>query len=533
MEQDGDKSEGVQEFDDLEWQGRSVDDGGRVGGVRGRERLKKKPVRFPIGFPWELSTSDALNFLLHLGEEGRIVGVNVYRAMNLCLWNLTPEEAIQLGKFGEVRFVGFHIKQTRFLQWEVSDGKQYARVLDLKKWAPRGWSEKDCPVALYRDILATGKWLGVHPRMFYSLSQLAAPILRNAKVYEHLPGKGWELRELAEEAFHVGRIQSCRIGHLEKSRYMYEYDLNSAYAWGLSQVPSLRDCIVTEGEPTTVYPWALQKISWDLGKSPVYPLPARVDGKVRYDRKGEGWYWSPMVNEAKRHFHLKVIQSYRLETASAVKPFAFLNDLYNIRRQIKRAEQRDIAKRTLSAIWGKTCERAGRGFLPRFRCLEWAGMATSVVNAELLRVAMRDPAAVWGFYCDCILTDKMVLETEEIGDNLGEWKVSRFTDVQYYQPGFFRGKKGIEWKERSRRIPAGLFNWEYARQEWENYGIHGRVPVTLEEFVGISSIADGSEDWLSCREVPGSVWLRPGTQAFGRDWRRDGAGKNRSCEDLE
>src|SRR5205814_3761910 len=97
-----------------------------------------------------------------------------------------------------------------------------------------------------------------------------------------------------------------------------------------------------------------------------------------------------------------------------------------------------------------------------FRSLAWAGMATSLVNAELLRMAMNNPSAVWAFGVDSLISSDILSGySTGITGTLGGWKRSDYNAIEAYQPGLWRCLRADgTWKEKSRGVPESCFNWE-------------------------------------------------------------------------
>jgi len=151
-------------------------------------------------------------------------------------------------------------------------------------------------------------------------------------------------------------------------------------------------------------------------------------------------------------------------------------------------------------------------------------MATSLVNAELLRVAMLNPSGIWSFGVDSLISSEPL--PCGTGTSLGWWKTAQYQAIEAYQPGFWRClRPDGTWKEKSRGVPEGAFDWEEAAKEWKKYGSYGRVPVSWEEFVGLSSSVEGSEGWLSTRNIEQLVLLRPGGTKGLRELMKAGAGE--------
>lgn len=481
-------------------------------------------IEFPDFFPSKWHTSEILEHLHLMGMFGRIVGWGIWQQMNLALRDIGPRGAEVLSQELPLKWRGFTIRQSGKVRWSITRDDQTTVIWDLWNWVKRSPKQGETARALYLAIKSVGSKMGVVPRGFYGNGNLASPILRQFKV--NVPVCPEIGREVAQ-AFFGGRIQSIRIGRF--SGLIYEYDLNSAYAWGMSQLPE----VVEVGRAGIQSDWRLVDVEWDIPaqKTPIYPFPVRdTEGRVEYPRTGRGWHWSPLYDEAKRHFGKYVhFRNHRPLTCTGKHPFSFIHDLYATRREMTNPLENSVAKWTLSALWGKLCQRPhGRPERQSFRSLMYAGMATSLVNAELFRIAMNDPSSVWSFGVDSIISTNGDIAAFHEKNILGDWKCCEYNSIEAYQPGFWRMRRSDgTWKEKTRGVPEGKFDWEEASKEWKKYGSYGRVPVSWEEFVGLSSLEEGSDDWLNSKTIEMAVLLRPGGLKGFQALQRAGAGASR------
>lgn len=465
-------------------------------------------------------TKDALERLLDCGLRGRVVGWGLWRLMNCALREIGLEGAHILSLELPYEWQGYTVRVNAKVRWTIKQGTRSVTVWDMWNWIKRPPNEGETVHQLYRAIQEVGEVFGVRPTGYFGYGQLASPILRREGIDKKIVYHNEAYEELCSRAMFGGRIQSVRIGHF-KGR-CYEYDLNSAYGWGMSQIGSR----LLLGD--------LLEVEWDIPKSrvPIYPFPVRAkDNSVEYPRQGKGVQWSPLVREAIKHWPKEVKINHGgvagEREPSAISDFDFINDLYAARRQFEGKPLHDkIAKWTISALWGKLCQGSKRGVFPEFRAIDWAGYTTSVVNAEMLRAAMTAPEKVVAFQVDSILSTGPLGVTT--GTGLGEWKVKEYGALQAYQPGIWRGYKGDgTWKERSRGIPEGFLSWDDAATEWQRFGSLGRVGLGWKEFVGLSSISTG-EEWLTERNAGGVLLLRPGGLKSLKDLIAAGAGGEKS-----
>jgi hypothetical protein len=489
-----------------------------------------------------LGTVGALEHLLEQGQRGRLVGWGIWRQMNEALRDIGPRGAEVLSQELPLNWQGFTLRVYNRDQWMIRRGDVKATIWDLWQWAKRPPAEGESPRALYLAIKEAGRHFGVKPRGFHGLGNLASPILRANGVMDHTPDFAERLpwaqadwSEAVAAALFGGRIQSVRIGHAGQA---WEYDLNSAYARGLINLPSLRGaewygCAPNFSEKF----WGLYEVEWDIPEhtggrpaTPIYPFPVRRrNGIVEYPRQGRGTFWSPIVKEALKHWpqNVRVHSTRVLVPTNDAKPFSFIAKLYEKRQATRNNLTAKIMKWVLAALWGKLCQRPFRNHPAEFHCQEWAGMATSWVNAQLLKTAMIDPRRVWMFQVDSLITVGADPFPVDLGTGLGQWKRTRYERLQAYQPGFWRGETepGL-WKSKTRGVPEGCFDWSEAEREWQHFGAFGRVKVAWEEFAGLSSFSSSGSEWLSTRQAGGVVFLRPGGFKSYADLAKAGAGGN-------
>jgi hypothetical protein len=243
----------------------------------------------------------------------------------------------------------------------------------------------------------------------------------------------------------------------------------------------------------------------------IYPFPFRTDkGRILWPQQGEGWYWTPEVVTALRHFRgmIEVLEGDCLYLPNAdVKPFAFIEALYLERLRLKNPESYDIGEKVikvgLSAIYGKAAE-GGHKYgsedaevrQPKNQSYIYAGMITSTVRATMLDAAMRDPRNVIGFATDCIFS-RVDLGLPE-SEGLGGWEGKKGHDGLFLQPGVYRvhledGKVVVH----NRGFLPSEFDWERVDREWDSFPDNAtRFTFPSRRFVGLGSALQNGQEGL-------------------------------------
>jgi hypothetical protein len=331
-------------------------------------------------------------------------------------------------------------------------------------------------VRLYGAGLRISQWHGP--------GALASYELRRRKIDEHMAYCPDGVREAARYAYAGGRFEIYRLGR--EIGPIYSMDINSAYPHGIRQLPSLaggrwqyrtgRD--ITSGRKLSkfgVYRIRLEaqiQRGVRLRPSPLFHRDKM--GNISYPWNVEGWYWAPEVANVVRHVkssEWEILEGWEFEPATDVKPFDWVSDTYDKRREWKaqgfKAEK--ALKLLLNSLYGKMAQRVGwdeeTRTAPRWHQLEWAGWVTSNCRAMLWEVMRRVPYSS----LVAVETDGLYLTVDPstlgIADSksLGEWEITTYDEVIYIQSGLAWLRSGEQWTDKRRGLDVGTFTLEQAQ----------------------------------------------------------------------
>jgi hypothetical protein len=316
--------------------------------------------------------------------------------------------------------------------------------------------ELDCLSLLVSELRARLNKVGLRPRRWDSPGAIAAALFMREGIKAHrdmdIP---LDIAEAARYAYFGGRFEVIRYGISTKPAW--EYDINSAYPHALSQVPSLAGGTWERiSGDAGQHPFALYKVIYrnmnpDNIRLPG-PIPARCpDGSIVYPMEVEGWVWSPEMETLRLYaqtvkgVRYSVAQTFLFHPASSVKPFAFIDALYLMRKALKKGKDGAhlALKLALNSLYGKTAQQVGwlpetskhPLRLPPYHQLEWAGFVTSHCRAAILRAALKDIRSVVAFETDALFTTKPL--PLDIGEGLGQFEQTDFASLTYIQSGHY------------------------------------------------------------------------------------------------
>lgn len=369
----------------------------------------------------------------------------------------------------------------------------------------------------------------------------AAALLSREKTQTHQGASPEPVRIAAQHAYAGGRIEMIRYGHAPGVP-LHHYDINSAYPSALRGVPSLSSGVWRhDTKPRTVAPgiFAVHRVRWRFYHSTAraYPFFWRApNGSIFYPPMGEGWYWSPEV-AAMQAAHkagqlsgeYKILESWIFDPSTDVKPFAFVDRLFEQRAQWKRdgigAEK--MLKLALNSLYGKCAQHVGgkSGEAPRYHQIEWAGWITSVTRSALFSAAMEaGPSAVMIATDGIFSTDS--LPSCRVSKSLGDWEYHCHHGGTVVQSGVYWLDDEKATSAFSRGFDTGsldragiIKSWNKRRLEWN---------ASLTRFVTMGAVVSGHtkpEHWRQWRTVPRVLALTPtGTKRTDKipvtDWKK-------------
>jgi hypothetical protein len=283
----------------------------------------------------------------------------------------------------------------------------------------------------------------LRPQRYDGAGAVAGTMLKNNAVKPHIaPIESYPeaVQDAIMRAYYGGRVEVYHLGIFEDA---YSYDIRSAYPSVARELPTS----VGAWSHTTRYQsrerWAIWRVEWE-GIPPVgvTPFPYRHDRRIDYPTAGTGWYYTREVAAARELYpgRITVKEGWVFRPVSAVKPFAFLDDVYAERLQAKRDghAKEKVLKLGMNSVYGKLAQGIGYGNRPpAFRSFFLAGLITSETRAKLLHAAKNNKHSIIQFATDGIIS-KDSLPHLHVADELGAWEADTVKRIFVAQPGIYQ-----------------------------------------------------------------------------------------------
>lgn len=373
--------------------------------------------------------------------------------------------------------------------------------------------------------------VNLRPRRWNGPGAIASALFTREKVKEHLAECPTPVAQAGRFAYFGGRFEMVKYGAV-KDR-VYEYDINSAYPAALSRVPSLAGGTWAHSDgDISEHPFALYHVRYNGVRSDI-PSPVGVrgpSGTVSYPLNADTWIWSPEMDVLRKYCDrvegatYEVVEVWHFRPATNAKPFGFVPEMFERRRQLKVAgDGAQIAlKLALNSMYGKTAQQVGwvAGTarepmrIPPYHQLEWAGYVTSWTRAKVLDAALNNLEAIIAFETDALFSSEPL--DLDIGDGLGQWEVTEFASLTYLQSGHYYGTKiGKGGKLEEVAKCRGIDRGEVTREQVESILARPEperiLPASLTRFygAGVALVRGLDEYWCKWRTEPKNLSLYP------------------------
>lgn len=313
-------------------------------------------------------------------------------------------------------------------------------------------------------------------------------------------------------AFSGGRFELFQAGRIQGP--IYAVDINSAYPYALTMVPSLHP---DEGEwvhvqrPTKIARFGVYRIRFRApNASPLEYRPMPLfwrdnRGMVSYPGTVHGWYWSPEAALANKLNGAVVEEGWEWKSNETTFPWAFLQDMYDTRMRLGKSNLLSMPfKLGPNSLYGKYAQTVGwdqkKKLPPKSHALPIAGWVTSYCRAMLYAAMMKAPRQIVAVETDAIYS---LLPPEAlgiaVGDGLGQWGYEVYDEMMYVQSGMYHYRQKGEWKGvRSRGLNRAEYPVEKAQEylrslkggeEW------GAMTLTTRpRFIGAGAAINSAED---------------------------------------
>lgn len=300
-------------------------------------------------------------------------------------------------------------------------------------------------------------------------------------------------------AYGGGRFELYKVGRANTK--VYEYDINSAYPYAISQLPNLaRGNWAHVIGPKTLCRFGVYRISWETLPTAdnihkIQPFFARDKrGQVSFPCNVETWVWSPELHNLIGTPGLTIHEGWEFhEDDSSDRPFYWLAENYEIRKEYKRTGNaaEKALKLQMNSMYGKMAQRVGwneeKRTAPKWHQLEWAGWVTSYCRAMVFNAAIFCGTDIVAFETDAVFSLRPLREYLDIGSGLGQWEETVYDDFVYLQSGCRFGLKGGEWKPKYRGFDKGSISLDSCLavldkpnpEEW-------KISGTTSRFIGFA-----------------------------------------------
>lgn len=301
---------------------------------------------------------------------------------------------------------------------------------------------------------------------WYGPGALATKAMRTNGIKAHMADCGSGVREAARYAFAGGRFELYKCGRITDR--IYSYDINSAYPFAISQLPSLAEgqwTHVTNPDPHKLARFGVYHVRQTNNALPFTRAPGILfhrdpQHNISFPWHVEGWYWTPEASLAANR-GAELVEGWEYRGATTL-PFDWIPEMYSRRQDWKaRGISAQIAlKLCMNSCYGKLAQRVGWTVenmrIPPFHQLEWAGWVTSYTRMKLFKLMERIPfSKLIAVETDGIFTtmppEEFSSRVLDIGPGLGQWEVKEYDEMLYIQ-------SGLAWM----RDPDG--NWSNKRR---------------------------------------------------------------------
>ena len=378
---------------------------------------------------------------------------------------------------------------------EIQDMKSKRSVFkseDIKEIIE--YNKKECLllVLLMERLFASLDEAEVQLMRYDGAGSIAAALLRKNEISKYKGKITPSINNWAQHAYSGGRIEAIKCGTTTKRTNIYRYDINSAYPSACLNLPDYTKATWKKERHWDGSPNSMVSVKYHYSvEAPFYPLWYRSEnGAISYPRVGQGVYWGEEVANLFKYytegidFEIEFAINCKLE--SDIKPFTFIQDLYELRKKFKAegSMASESLKLGLNSIYGKLVQQAGyrEGRVPTYHQLLWGGQITAHTRAKLYDAAMQSPKDVISFATDAVFTTKK-LDLPCSGE-LGEWSFDTFYGMTIVQAGVYFLDDGTKWHEKFRGFDRGSLDREKIIESWkEGVGYEAK----LTRFVGLGS----------------------------------------------
>lgn len=364
----------------------------------------------------------------------------------------------------------------------------------------------------------------------YGPGAIANGLLKRHNIKTHMIATDQEVNLAARYAYAAGRIERLRYGNYEGPVRIY--DINSAYPYSISKLPSLAGGFRHyrgNADPETMSLYHVRLYNHDKYTSPLFYRKGLAKSRPIFfpnpkdNRYIETWIWTPeyetLVDLQISHLCL---EAFIFNGDRTSKPFSWVQDMYYQRaawKQEGNPAEKNL-KLALNSLYGKFVQQAGyerQQQIPKFHQLEWGGYVTSETRAKIYRaIDSVGFAGVVGMETDSVIIAGNRQPQITLSDNLGDWGVTDYSGITYVQSGVYWLKTQDGWLDKyskRRGYLPGTLTRDAVLNAWNNNPMGDDSIFEIQDYMTVK--AEG-QTFITLGHC-----FRPG-QNFDRwgDWER-------------
>jgi hypothetical protein len=416
-----------------------------AGKAKRKPKSAKRPMPFPVRYgEWEFDMLGTKRFKLrkigskrwmNICDSGPFFQKSFLNVINPENWSepvVSQEEYNQIEAGKSRRSTA--LLDSDMLHYNARENEILARVLQRLN---EGFQSLDIH-------LRPGQWFGPGQA---AQAWLEGKAITRDRLHEVTPH---EVLEHARESYFGGWFEIMAHGYVPG--ITYEYDINSAYPYIISQLPCLEHGEWVHRDPDT---------QWE---SPLTLVYARVKGDNPYigamlhrDKKGniyrphetEGWYWLHEITAAKKAGLIgpdpDILDWWSYHKCDHAPPFREVRAIYNKRREVGSKTPLGIAcKLVPNSLYGKFAQSIGE---PKFANPIYASLITAGCRTMILDAIATHPFGTEAVRM--VATDGVYFDsphpTLPCGKDkpLGDWEMEEKKNITLFKPGVY-------WDDKAR-----------------------------------------------------------------------------------
>lgn len=469
--------------------------------ILGMKRFKLRPgTQFPPGTPGIQNKHSWMSIC----DVGSFFQMSFLSLLNGEVGHLLSQHEFEIIQEGKVRR-STAVFDKAMIRYNVLENDILGRVMTQLN---EGFKAID--ISLRKD-----QWFGPGQTAQAWMKKINAPM--GEEVRDSTPDYA---REAARNSYYGGWFEIFAHGHVPG--ISYEYDINSAYPYMISQLPCLLHGKWTKGEISEIRETAKSfRLVHGMAKGSnryVGALPHRTPkGRVLRPRQTSGWYWEHEVKAAMKAgmidtFDIDEYVDY--EPCECKPPFASIVNLYQERLKVGKDTPHGKAYKLIyNSAYGKMAQSIGN---PTFANAIYASLITVGCRVMCINAIGSHPNGLHDVLM--VATDGVYFRTPHPGlplsrEELGKWDVKEKLNMTLFMPGIYWDdstrqsiRDGKNPKLKSRGISAGDLadRLDELDEQFRNLTIPPswpsiELPVKFNMVTAIQALARGK--WETCGKI--------------------------------